>query len=206
MELALVDPGFGCLEWVEYLVKDEGMRLGKILLTHSHFDHTASVPALVGMYEGVEVFVHEKDALNVVEPGSDGILDLMGGVSGLKQMFGVQEGSEQDQAIDLAMTGVAVSHYLREGESVRVGNVVLEVIETPGHSPGGVCFYLPTEKVLLAGDTLMRGTHGRLDLPGCNEGDMAVSFAKLAKLPDDTTVYCGHGSNTTIGHERFQLQ
>lgn len=77
-----------------------------------------------------------------------------------------------------------------------------EVIETPGHTPGGVSFYFPKEKLLLAGDTLFAGSVGRTDLPG---GDMATlmgSIQKLKALPDDTIVIPGHASATTIGDEK----
>ena len=76
------------------------------------------------------------------------------------------------------------------------------IIETPGHTPGGVSYYFPAEKLLLAGDTLFAGSVGRTDLPG---GDMAVlmrSLGKLALLPDDTLVIPGHGPHTTIGAEK----
>jgi glyoxylase-like metal-dependent hydrolase (beta-lactamase superfamily II) len=77
-----------------------------------------------------------------------------------------------------------------------------EIIETPGHTPGGVCYYFPAEKLLLAGDTLFAGSVGRTDLPG---GDMATlmrSLAKLTSLPDDTLVIPGHGMHTTISAEK----
>ena len=76
------------------------------------------------------------------------------------------------------------------------------VIETPGHTPGGVCYFFPSEKLLLAGDTLFAGSVGRTDLPG---GDMATlmnSLARLTALPDDTLVIPGHGPRTTIADEK----
>ena len=77
-----------------------------------------------------------------------------------------------------------------------------EIIETPGHTPGGVCYYFPAEKLLLAGDTLFAGSVGRTDLPGGNMATLMRSLAKLTSLPDDTLVIPGHGMHTTISAEK----
>ena len=77
-----------------------------------------------------------------------------------------------------------------------------EIIETPGHTPGGVCYYFPTDKLLLAGDTLFAGSVGRTDLPGGNMATLMQSLAKLTSLPDDTLVIPGHGMHTTISAEK----
>jgi len=92
---------------------------------------------------------------------------------------------------------------LKEGEIVQVGPLRLEVIHTPGHSPGSVCFYIAAQGILIAGDTLFRGSIGRLDLPtGCAH-DMWPSLKKLAKLPPKTRVISGHGPDTEIGKETW---
>lgn len=77
-----------------------------------------------------------------------------------------------------------------------------KIIETPGHTPGGVCYYFPAEKLLLAGDTLFAGSVGRTDLPGGNMATLMRSLAKLTSLPDDTLVIPGHGMHTTISAEK----
>ena len=83
-----------------------------------------------------------------------------------------------------------------------VEGLEVEIIETPGHTPGGVCYYFPKDKLLLSGDTLFAGSVGRTDLPG---GDMATlmdSLQKLTALPDDTLVIPGHGMHTRIALEK----
>jgi len=77
----------------------------------------------------------------------------------------------------------------------------IEVIETPGHTKGGVCYYLPRQKLLLSGDTLFAGSVGRTDFPGGDMAEMIASLEKLTALPGDTTVIPGHGPTTTIAEE-----
>ncbi len=79
---------------------------------------------------------------------------------------------------------------------------ICEVIDTPGHTPGGVCYYFPNDKLLLSGDTLFAGSIGRTDLPGGNMAVLIESVRKLMTLPEDTLVIPGHGPHTTIGNEK----
>lgn len=79
---------------------------------------------------------------------------------------------------------------------------ICEVIKTPGHTPGGVCYYFPEDKLLLSGDTLFAGSVGRTDFPGGSMAELLNSLRKLMELPDDTLVIPGHGDFTTIGAER----
>lgn len=81
-------------------------------------------------------------------------------------------------------------------------NLAYSIISTPGHTPGSVCLHFKEEKTLVCGDTLFQGSVGRTDLPGGNSRDLAGSLRKLAGLPDDTTVYTGHGPETTIAAEK----
>lgn len=79
---------------------------------------------------------------------------------------------------------------------------ICEVIKTPGHTPGGVCYYFPEDKLLLSGDTLFAGSVGRTDFPGGSMAELLNSLRKLMELPDDTLVIPGHGDFTSIGEER----
>jgi len=91
---------------------------------------------------------------------------------------------------------------LKEGDVIKIGNSTLSVIETPGHTPGSVCFYDEKNKILISGDTLFRGSVGRTDLPGGDMNKLMNSLKKLMELPDETVVYSGHGPTTTIGEEK----
>ncbi|MBI4018321.1 MAG: MBL fold metallo-hydrolase [Candidatus Aenigmarchaeota archaeon] len=100
--------------------------------------------------------------------------------------------------------GVASSRadtHLDESDLIRIGSAALEVIETPGHSPGSVCLY--GAGMLFSGDTLFAGSHGRTDFPGGDHSKMLASLKKLLKLPPETKVHPGHGPETALGKERW---
>ncbi len=108
----------------------------------------------------------------------------------------------------LAITGPAADRTVKEGDQIKVGNTVtLDVIETPGHTPGGISLKLDVgEKVLIfVGDTLFNGSIGRTDFPGGSYRQLIESIQqKLMVFPDDTEVYPGHGPGTTVGFEKAQ--
>eukprot|EP01136_Pigoraptor_vietnamica_P023244 Opistho-1_new@75166 len=155
-----------------------GLRVEVLLLTHSHWDHTADV-AFLKETLGMPVAIHGEDKGNLERPGSDG----------LPLLFPIR--------------GVKADRYLEEGEVFSIGNLVVRVIHTPGHSPGSVCFYLEKEKLLIAGDTLFQGTIGNLSFPTARVEKMWTSLEKLAALPGETRVIPGHGPETTIGEESW---
>jgi glyoxylase-like metal-dependent hydrolase (beta-lactamase superfamily II) len=98
---------------------------------------------------------------------------------------------------------VEIDQSLRQADTVKAGELVANVLHTPGHTEGSVCLYFPDEKKLIAGDTLFAGSIGRTDLPGGSFEKIIDSIQeKLLGLPDETVVIPGHGSSTTIGHER----
>jgi glyoxylase-like metal-dependent hydrolase (beta-lactamase superfamily II) len=158
-----------------------GVVVDMILLTHSHWDHIAEVSILKEKLK-VPVYIHQEDAGNLEEPGSDGL------------------------PLYFPIEGVKPDGFLSEGQELMVGKLAIKVIHTPGHSPGGVCFYVPAEKMLISGDTLFRGTIGNLSLPTARPSLMWDSLKKLAALPAETKVYPGHGGATTIGAEKWIAQ
>jgi hydroxyacylglutathione hydrolase len=175
---AAIDPSPGSAAKIIAQAKRSGLEIEKILLTHSHWDHIADVHTLKEE-TGASLYVHPLDAKNVEAPGSDGLPLL------------------------IPIPPAKADHLLHDGEIIEVGELRLEVIHTPGHSPGGVCFYLASEGILFAGDTLFCGCMGRLDLPTGNAPSMWASLRKLAKLPPRTRVISGHGPETEIGKETW---
>ncbi len=94
-------------------------------------------------------------------------------------------------------------HFLNDGDTVLLGDTEIQVILAPGHSPGSICFYIPSQGDLIGGDVLFRGSIGRTDLPGGDSETLLHSIReKLWVLPDETVVYSGHGIKTTIGYEK----
>lgn len=161
-------------------------RLGAIVLTHGHFDHTGAAAAL-RKATGAPVIASALDAPQIENPSG----------------------------VDLASRGVPcpVDRIVAQGDIVEVGSMKWKAIDTPGHTPGSLCLFnipqfgnhpegLP---VLISGDTLFAGTIGRTDFEGGSMADMRASLKKLAALPDDTAVLPGHNSLTTIGAERRRV-
>lgn len=149
--------------------------------THGHFDHIFGCQWAYETF-GICPMLHPADEHRYLHAGEE------------LQLF-------LHQRVEIPVPSLAA--YLVDGQKLSFGNHDFEVIATPGHTPGGVCFYCATEKVLITGDSLFEGSIGRCDLP---EGDMDTLVQSLQTrvmtLPDDVRIYPGHGRSSTIGHER----
>ena len=178
---AVIDAPFESAEWLISRSQELSLVIDKILLTHSHWDHIGDVADLKKA-TGAQVYVHREDAANLENPGADK-LPLLYPVKGIK-----------------------ADHLLVNGQILQIGTLTVQVICTPGHSAGSVCYYLEKEKVLFSGDTLFRGTIGNLSFPTSRPDLMGDSLKALAKLPPDVKVYPGHGSPTTIKAEKWIKQ
>lgn len=176
---AIIDPSPDSTEKITNYITANSLIPKKILLTHSHWDHIADVYLVKRHYPEIPVFIHPLDAPNLIHPGSDGL-----------PYPGLIQGVEPD-------------HLFVDGETLSIGEMLFKVIHTPGHTPGGVCFYFDKEGVLFSGDTLFKGSIGNLSFPSCVPDKMWPSLDKLAKLPPETQVYPGHGLSTTIGSESW---
>lgn len=179
----IIDPGFYYQnEREEFLqfIRENGLTVARLLNTHCHLDHIFS-NALVVKTFGTGLEMHQKDQV---------VLDR-------------SQQSASMYNLPFEPSPMPKS-YLEEGDKVKLGDDELEVILTPGHSPGSISFYCAKQHFVIAGDVLFKQSVGRSDFPGGNFETLARSIRqKLYKLPDDTIVYPGHGPETTIGFEKL---
>lgn len=173
----IVDPG-GDAGKIRRILKDECIDAKFIILTHGHFDHTGAVNELKDCLN-IPVYMNEKD------------LFLVSG-SEEKPMEGTIPESDK----------IKIDRFVKEGDIISYGDEKLTVLETPGHSPGGIT--LSTGGCLFTGDTIFHGSVGRTDLKGGSMEQLEQSVDSiLSNFPDDTLVYPGHGPSTTIGFEKM---
>ena len=151
----------------------------RLLSTHGHFDHNCGNNTIYEKYNIGPELSHQDKAL--IESLPQQALSFTGNA--------------------LEVTCPPVRHYFDEGEVITFGHHRLEVVQTPGHSRGSVCFLCRDEKVLFSGDTLFRHSIGRTDFPGGSMLQIIQSLRMLAQMPDDITVLPGHGEPTSIGEE-----
>ncbi len=168
----IVDPGQEGTRILELLAK-KGLEPAAILLTHAHFDHITGIADLQATFPELPVYVHEADHV----------------------MFGHPFNQQPPE-----YASIGVPKNLTDVRGLACPGV--EVIHTPGHTPGGVCYYVKELGLLLSGDTLFAGSIGRTDFPGGNMTEMLTSLKRLMELPDETLVIPGHGGTTTIATEK----
>ncbi|MFZ7146144.1 MAG: MBL fold metallo-hydrolase [Bacteroidota bacterium] len=181
-QCVIVDPG--CYTEEEKSELSDFIESGKltplkILLTHAHIDHILGINFLAGKYDLPIV-------MNSIE------IELLRSAGIYGQMWGIQVEPSPDP-----------TEFLKDGDKFRFGNIELEVLFTPGHSPGSLSYFHRPSKQLISGDVLFNGSIGRTDLPGGNFDTLLKSIlTKLYTLDEDVVVYSGHGPTTTIGREK----
>ncbi len=177
-QAVVIDPGWSG-EALFDIVNEQKLDMVAILLTHAHFDHIAGAGALKER-STAPIMAHQ-DARPYMRDAH-----LHAGLWGIP----MDPAPEPDGK-------------LSEGQIIKVGNLRLHVLYTPGHAPGHVCFHEPESRSLFDGDVLFKEGIGRTDFPGGDHALLMQSIReKLLVLPDDTSVYSGHGPVTTIGSER----
>ncbi|HMO62386.1 MAG TPA: MBL fold metallo-hydrolase [Ferruginibacter sp.] len=180
---AIIDPG--CYDDDEktrlnQFISKSGLTPQMLLNTHCHLDHVFGNKYVNDTW-GLTLQLHQKE-----KP----VLDFAP-ASGL--MWGLPFDNYQGDMI-----------WLKEGDTIHLGDDELIVLEAPGHSPGHICFYCKKQGFVIGGDVLFKGSIGRTDLPGGNHETLLKSIrTKLLVLPDETVVYSGHGPATTIGDEKL---
>jgi len=172
-DAVVVDPGFSP-DAVHRMLDSAGKRPVAVLATHGHFDHIASAGAFCG--DDVPLYIHEADELALTDP----------------EAWGAGHPSPSTPVKDV--------RTLSDGDVLEFAGFRVEVVHTPGHTPGSVCFR--TDGFLLSGDLVFRGSIGRSDFPNSSPADMDRSLRRFLELPDPLPVYPGHGPETTVGLER----
>lgn len=183
-ECVIVDPGCGTEPEKASLygfISGKDLKPVKILLTHAHFDHILGLADCAAKY-GIPVYMHPAEKETLEKNGY------------FAKAFGFEM-----PATDIRTTDIA------DGDMIRFGNTEFEVISTPGHTPGGVCYLDSKDRLLLSGDTLFAGTIGRTDQPGGDYDRLMESiFSRLMCLDGDIDVIPGHGPKTSIAEERVK--
>lgn len=177
-ETMIIDPG-NASEALINLLEAMQIKLKYILLTHCHGDHIGGAEVIRQRYGG-KILVHTKDAIGLKDVGVNLSTHI-----GLNPII-LQEDSR-----------------LNDGDLIHVGELEFKVIHTPGHTCGSISLYCKEENMLFSGDTLFRGSWGRIDLPTSSFEDIITSITnKLITLPENTIVYPGHGKSTIIVEEK----
>ncbi len=179
-EVVVIDPGYSGKKLADIIKKDE-LRPVAILLTHGHFDHVEGIEEFQKAFtEHVPVYAYIDEKKTLADPTYNVSRDI----SGRGKIY-------------------SADVWLKDKEKVTLAGFEFEVLWTPGHTPGGCCYYIADEKALFSGDTLFEGSVGRTDFPGGSMSQLIRSIKdRCMTLPDDTEVFPGHEGTSTIGAER----
>lgn len=162
----------------EFITK-ENLQLKYALQTHMHFDHIWGLSYILETY-GIKPLCHAAEE------------SIYRDVPEMTSMF----------RLSMNWNLPVVERYINEGDTFQLGNTTIKVLHTPGHTPGGLSYYIPSANIIFTGDTLFQGSIGRTDLPGGNLSEEIDSIKnKIITLPSETIIYSGHGPESNIGWE-----
>ena len=174
----IIAPG-GWTQQMKDHVMSTGVDLEYIVLTHGHSDHIMGIPALQKDFPDAKIVADQAEEQMLGDPDFN-----------MSRQWG-------------QLTRVHPDIFVNDGDTLTCGSIEMRFMSTPGHSPGGMCIYVPAWNVLFSGDTLFQGSIGRTDFPGCSFKKLKASIhEKLWPLPDETDVYPGHMGPTNIGWEK----
>lgn len=179
-EAAVIDPAWNGNQ-IYQAAMNEGWRIAHLWYTHAHFDHIAGAGAIADLLNPLP--------LVGLHPADHDLWKVRGGAG----YFGMTIDHGPEPVVDFF-----------DGQILRLGSSVLKVFETPGHTRGHVVFYAADDQACFCGDLIFQGSVGRTDLPGGDHDQLIDSIDRvILTLPDETILYCGHGSSTTVGIERL---
>jgi len=175
----IVDTGLEAGELIDFLQQHK-LNPVAVVLTHGHIDHVTGVALLRQNFPEIKVYIHKLDAEMLT-----GAKDNLSALSG--QTFSTEP----------------ADGFIKEGDKIEQAGIELEVLHTPGHTPGGISLYSKQDGLIFVGDTLFAGSVGRTDFPAASFAQLVKSIkGKLFTLPDETLCLPGHGPSTTIAQEK----
>lgn len=176
-EAIVVDAPPDSVAMVTAAVREQGVSVQALVITHGHWDHIADTAPLAAAL-GVPVHAHAGAVGRMTNP---------------------------ERRFPVEIAPATVDHELEEGQVIAVGGHTFTVLYLPGHDQGHIALYSADDGIFLGGDVLFPGGHGRTDIPGSDQATMNRTLKRLLDLPDAVVVYPGHGALTTIGNERYWM-
>jgi hydroxyacylglutathione hydrolase len=146
-------------------------------LTHGHFDHVADHEVVTKKFPKAKVLIHALDEPKLIEPANRYL------------------------QLPFEIPSRKADEYVKDGQELKIGNIVVRVLHTPGHSPGHVMFHFPEQKILVGGDLIIMGAVGRTDFPDADYGELQASIRKILALPRSTQLLPGHGPPSKLEDE-----
>lgn len=178
-ECVIIDAPLEAYDWALQVARQHGCKIIALLLTHGHWDHILDAHKFAAA--GIPVYGHEAD----------------------KEMFAAPSKMASYAIPGLEMQSVAITEWIEDSTILCMLGIEIEVRHVPGHCPGNVLFYLPSECATIVGDVIFAGSVGRYDLPGGDFATLKRSIqTQVYSLPAETTIYPGHGPQTTVAHEQ----